>query len=169
MHDTRALNTSRLQMCDNMRTHNRSARKYVIIGIIATALFSVAGVYVLPRIFRESKVEFDRHIDLGPDRVRVTMICARDRTIISIPHGPQLGGGHPRYQTKIAYPSGLTTTFETDLEPQSLWTAKGRLFVECCGPGFSPWFTGEIIDGQVIPVDRTLLPEPPPNWRFADL
>ena len=132
---------------------------FVILGVV------VAGVWTVPRIIRESRILHDQEITLGSDRVRVVMVMSENRSIF-MHHVFIIGGGDKRYDTTITYPSGQKIIIYTLFEPCTLWMSHGHLFIEGYNIVGDSRFTGEIVNGQVVPMARSSLPEPPPIESF---
>jgi hypothetical protein len=139
-------------------------RRVKILIILVTLL--VAALVILPRIFRETHVDFDGDITLDGQSAHVTITSSRNRYLLFIPHGPSIGGGDKRYSTSIRFPSGKRMTVNTDASPNVLWSSQGRLFLRC-QEFIAEAVIGEITSGQFVPVAESSLPEPSPKWSFA--
>lgn len=138
--------------------------RMLLIGAVTVLSVLVIGVWVMPRVLRESEVIRDLRIPLGSDTVRVVVVWSRNRGLLDSPNGPLIGGGGWRYTTTVNDPSGRELRFTTQLRPRTLWKSGDRLFMACCDGG--NWLIVEITDGRLVPLSRVALPAPPPSWNL---
>jgi hypothetical protein len=147
----------------NCNTMSRR-RRLLIFGMIAVLGILGTGILVAPWVLRESETIRDRRIRLDGEEARVLVVRSSYRSLLEYPHGSLIGGGGLRYDTTIEYLSGRVLRVRTEIQPRTVWSSGGRVFVVCNDGGL--WLTGEIKAGQVIEIPRASLPEAPPSWNL---